>query len=959
MPKSIANLIICNPYKEPIKHWEYNDQRHEFEIVEKRRPAGFITHTSTDGQFNQHEEFVEIKLATIIREKIKKWRKSGRPGITSVTRMLMEHWENENRRDKRLFFCQLEAIESVIWLCEASGSERNKIDIPSDGGDFDRLCCKMATGTGKTIVMGMLIAWQVINAVTNPDDDRFSRNVLVVAPGLTVKSRLQVLYPNNQGNVYDEFGLVPGQLYNKIFKGAVVVTNWHRLQPEVDPPYSVTKLGTETDGVFANRIFGQTDGKIVVINDEAHHAYRTSNTAKIGGRNARSLDRDRLWVEGLDRIHRSRGVSTCYDFSATPFVSTGKGASSDDLFGWIVSDFSLNDAIESGLVKTPQIAIKDDSSVLSKDGKSRLNHIYMDEEVKHDLMGDAGPSKQLPDLVRNAYMLLGRDWKKTKEVWDKAGSDVPPVIITVCNKTGTAARIVNAFKSNDFGINELGNEDRLLHIDSAVLKKAETRNVSGSHDQAEVLRKMVDTVGKKGKIGAKIMNIVAVQMLSEGWDARTVTHIMGLRAFTSQLLCEQVIGRGLRRTSYEVDPETGLLQPEYVTVFGVPFTYLPHEIRKGTPPHPTTPIEPDIAKVNHKMSWPNVERIDMDIEPCLQIDWDTVEPLILKSTKVITVADVAKVVGGETDEKNTTTVDMKDAESQIRLQRVVFTAARAIYHDLKPNWNGNKDILIMQVIKITEKFMERCLVTVPDAAGSPLREKITVMFNMAKVVAHICRAITDASAESRRLRLNLINTTGSTSDMKQWYTSKHTSYAHKTHINLAVYDDTSWEITAGYALEKSDDVISWAKNDHLGFSVKYIYNGILHDYYPDFLIALKNGVTLVLEIKGRDSAKNKAKREAMEEWVNAVNLDGRFGIWAHDVAFDPTAVLNIIKKHITTGNRLQLYARCPACNKVATVVAEVVNLFGFRNLDGFVKPQSWCKQCRISAPKKHKKHQKR
>lgn len=957
MPKNIPNLIICSPYEEPAKHWKYDEEKREFEIVNSRRPAGFITHTSQNGQSNQHGEFVEIKLATSVRKEVKKWKECGRPGITSVTRMLLDHWENENRREKHLFFCQLEAIETLIWICEASGSTRNRLNIPSDGGEFDRLCCKMATGTGKTIVMGMLVAWQVINAVTNPNDPRFSKNILVVAPGLTVKSRLQVLQPNNHGNVYDEFGLVPTHLYDKIFKGKLVVTNWHKLQPEVDPPYSVTKLGTETDDVFANRVFGNASGSIVVINDEAHHAYRASNIAKTGVKNAGPLDKDRIWVEGLDRIHRSRRVSTCYDFSATPFVSTGKGAAREDLFGWVVSDFSLNDAIESGLVKTPQIAIKDDSSVLSKDRKTRLNHIYMDEEVKHDLAGHASPTKQLPDLVRNAYMLLGKDWKKTKKAWDKARSDVPPVMITVCNKTSTAARIVSAFKHNDFGIDELGNNDRLLHIDSAVLKKAETRTASGSNDRAEMLRKMVDTVGKKEKEGAKIMNIVAVQMLSEGWDARTVTHIMGLRAFTSQILCEQVIGRGLRRTSYEVNPKTGLFSPEYVTVFGVPFTYLPHEIRGGTPPPPTTPIEPDLAKAKHKISWPNVERIDMDIEPCLRIDWDTVEPLSLKSTRVITVADMAKVVGGVADEKNSTAVDMRDAESQIRMQRVVFTAARAIYHDLKLNWRGNEDILIMQVIKITEEFIERRLVTVPDATENMLREKITIMFNMAKVVAHVCRAITDASAEHRRMRLNLIKRTGSTSDMKRWYTSKHTSHAFKTHINLAVYDDTSWEITTGYKLEKSDHVSSWAKNDHLGFSIKYIYNGILHEYYPDFLIALKNGVTLILEIKGIDSDRYKAKHAATEEWVNAVNLDGRFGMWAHDVAFDPADVLTIVKKHIMAGDRLQMHAKCPACNKAATVVGEVVDLFGFRNLDGFMKPQSWCKKCRANPTKKRKDRQ--
>ncbi len=952
MPKNIPNLIICSPYEEPNKHWKYDHIRREFIQIVGRRPAGFVTHSDTNLQHNQQGEFVEIKLAAEIRKKVKKWKNEGRPGITSVTRMLLDHWENENRYEKRLFFCQLEAIETLIWLSETSDSERRKINVPSDGGKFSRHCCKMATGTGKTAVMGMLIAWQVCNAVTNSSDRRFSKNVLVVAPGLTVKSRLQVLYPKNTNNIYEEFDLIPNQLYNKIFKGVIVVTNWHKLQPETDQPYGVIKMGTETDDVFTNRILGQVNGKIVVINDEAHHAYRVDNILNKKDRMGNRQNRDRLWVEGLDRIHRSKEITTCYDFSATPFVSTGKGTTKEDLFKWIVSDFSLNDAIESGLVKTPRVAIKDDSDVLSKDKKSRLAHIYVDKEVKFDLGKDLSPSSQLPDLVRNAYMLLGKDWRETKKRWDLAGSDVPPVMITICNKTNTAARIVHAFQNNDFGISELGDESCLLHIDSAVLKKAESRNAAGSSDRPELLRKMVDTVGKRGKTGEKIQNIVAVQMLSEGWDARTVTHIMGLRAFTSQLLCEQVIGRGLRRTSYEVDLKTGLFFPEYVTVFGVPFSYLPHELSKGLPPIPTIPIKPDSNKINHKISWPNIDRIDMDIKPCLQVNWSLIKPLVLKSTKVITMADMARMVGGEADEKNTTTVDMRDAESQIRMQRVIFTASKAIYNDLKPDWSGNKDALIMQVIKIVEEFINRDLVTVTDSTGSVLRKKVTVMFNMAKIVAHVCKAITDSSAEHGRIRLNPINPTRSTSNMREWYTSKHTSHAAKTHINLAVYDDTTWEITTGYKLEKCDSVISWVKNDHLKFSIKYIYNGIAHDYYPDFLITLKNGVTLVLEIKGRDSAKNKTKYNALEEWINAVNSDGRFGAWAHDISFDPSNVLDIINKHVKLGNLLQLRAKCYVCNKTAMTAGEVVDMFGFHNLDGFIKPQPQCRSCRIMQKEK-------
>ena len=325
---------------------------------------------------------------------------------------------DETKRGNQFFFCQLEAIETLIWFVEAHESEKQGITIPSDGGAFQRLVCKMATGAGKTIVMAMLIAWQVINKVTYPQDARFTKRVLIMAPGLTVKSRLQVLFPTNEDNFYDEFNIVPDAFYEKLNGNVISLHNWHTLMPEEDAKNSVVKLGKESDEVFAKRILGHDLKNLIVINDEAHHAYRADIT-NAKGISKSELERDKRWMEGLDKIHRSRNIVKCFDFSATPFIPSGSAVSEDTLFEWIVSDFSLNDAIESGLTKTPRIAIRDDSNKFDKNYRSRFYHLYRDDEVKADLNRRAKPHEKLPDLITNAYWLLGQDWIETKKRWDK------------------------------------------------------------------------------------------------------------------------------------------------------------------------------------------------------------------------------------------------------------------------------------------------------------------------------------------------------------------------------------------------------------------------------------------------------------------------------------------------------------------------------------------------------------
>ena len=638
----------------------------------------------------------------------------------------------------------------------------------------------MATGTGKTVVMGMLIVWQVINKITYPQDARFSKNVLIMAPGLTVKSRLRVLLPTNLDNFYESFQMIPDTFSKKLFKGTFSIHNWHTLMPETDSPRSVVKLGKESNAVFSKRILGHDLNNIIVINDEAHHAYR-ANEEQLKNISKKDQDRDKRWIEGLDMIHNARNIIKCFDFSATPFIPTGKNVTEDTLFEWIVSDFSLNDAIESGLTKTPRIAIRDDSNSFTKEYRSRFYHIYKDDEVKPDLNRNAKPHEKLPDLVSNAYVLLGQDWIATKKLWDEKGSKIPPVIITVCNKTETAARIMYSFEKNRFDLSELSIPEHLLHVDSTTMDKAEERDSIEvkANSREENLRNKVDTVGKIGKSGEQIRNIIAVQMLSEGWDAKNVTHIMGLRAFSSQLLCEQVIGRGLRRTSYEVDPKNGLFSPEYVNVFGVPFTFLPHEGGDGTPPPPTIPttiIEPDPSKVEHMISWPNVERIELDYMPKLEVDWKNVPTLELRSDGVSTTVGMAQVLAGKPHVDKMSEIDLRELDKEIRLQRIIFLASKDVYDNVALNWKGNKEFLIMQIVNIVDEFIHSDVIDVIDVRGDELRTRMTILFNMQKVVSHICENIKDSNVEKKQIHLVSNKPIKSTSDMRPWYTKKPAEY---------------------------------------------------------------------------------------------------------------------------------------------------------------------------------------
>jgi type III restriction enzyme len=930
------SLIINSPYERPVFYWR--DDSGTLQLENGRRPAGYEIFDTR----NNTRRTEPLELVNRIRERVDAWREAQWPGVTTVTRGLLQHWRERAARQLPFYFCQLEAIETLIWWVEAPAEFKQGIFVPGDGGAWERLCSKMATGAGKTTVMAMIITWQVLNAVTYPTRNKdFSRCVFIVAPGITVKERLQVLYPGNAANTYDEFGLCPSEaLRQKLNQAEILIENWHTLMPLKEPERSVVRRGAESDKAFVRRVLGKLSGfkDIVVINDEAHHAYRIPPDIKVSRKQVEEqgldLEEATRWIEGLDRIHGQLRINRCFDLSATPFVPTGRTNTEQGLFDWIVSDFGLNDAIEAGLVKTPRVVVRDGILPDTKTLRPKLYHLYRDPSVSEDLNRRAEPHEALPELVKQAYTLLGADWRETANQWKDAGHVVPPVMLTVCNRTETAARIEHYFAKGDAHWPELHAPARTLRVDSKVLDKAEKGETASTdkdyearlHElldaaripedkklalrelkKEELLREIVDNVGKPSRAGQDLQNVVSVAMLSEGWDAKNVTHILGLRAFTSQLLCEQVIGRGLRRVGYDTERVVGadnvereLFRAEYVNVFGVPLSIF-QDVGDGgeppPPPRPSTQIE-SLASRNHlELRWPNVVRIETIIRPTLVVDWAKVETLALDPAQIPISAELAPALGGAADLSKVEKIDLERLPESFRLQRLTFLAARKAFENLGGHFSGTKELLVYQLIRLAEEFLKSDRLEIPSLFHQdPLRKRILIALSIDRIVQHLLRFVTEQNLKRIEPIFDEEFPIGSTRNMRTWYTTKVCHPTVRSQISYMVAD-SAWEQYAANIFETDPHVEAYAKNDHLGFQIYYMWNGAKRRYIPDFLIRLTNGKTLVLEIKGENTDQNRAKLAAMRAWVEGVNAKGGFGVWSSDVAYEMAKIQDLLAAH--------------------------------------------------------------
>lgn len=906
----VDDPIVNSPFEEPTRH--YRIRAGQTELVGERRPSGYMPGLRTRGgkQTLVEEEVVELPLVNDIRARVGRWREAGYPGATRTTLDLLRYWQRPDR-ERRLFFCQLEAVETAIWLEEGPAVERSRLPLEQQER-FRRHCLKMATGSGKTVVMAMLVCWSVLNKARQPTDKRFSDAVLVVCPNLTVKERLGVLKPSAPDNYYEEFDLVPPGLSASLASARLMVTNWHVLAvPDDSRRRGVVKRGRASASAFANLVLRADLGSksnLLVLNDEAHHAWRaggrddaTAVTAAgaiepVGDRGDEE-DEARVWLEGLSLIDQARGINRAIDFSATPYYLSGSGHAEGEPFGWIASDFSLLDAIESGIVKVPRVPVDDNS------GDPLPRYLDLWEEIKGKLpkrvrgAGSLTREDRLLPEIEGALATIASQWKQEFERWKSEGRLVPPALIVVCDQTSSAERVAD-FIAGGSVVTELANRpgepERTLRIDSALLAKAEEQLESTQTKEkvAEALRRRIATVGKPGKPGAEVRCVVSVAMLSEGWDAQNVTQILGLRAFSSQLLCEQVVGRGLRRSSYD-----DMTVPEYVDVYGIPFQAFPVKgDRRGgsVAPKAQTLVQALRERSEYEIRFPRVVGYISDARFRIKADVPAMPKLV-----VTPEVEPTRVKVGAKGEGRGATHDRTGYYIEHRLQRTMFDITASITDKLKFGDERGRRLMFPQVLRIVRHYVTTKVEFVGDAAP----EEIALGHYRSSIEDRIVTAIRPADEEGNgagQLLPVLDDLRGiGTTDIAPFLTSRGTETTVKSHISHAVVD-SGWERTVGKALDESTGVAAWAKNVRLGFTMPYQHKGAGHEFTPDFVCRLRDASGapsdeyVVVEVKGLEREADRSKDVGAKRWVDAVNHWGKLGRWRYAKIRTPYDLSNVL-----------------------------------------------------------------
>ena len=973
--------ILNTPYEYPARHWELDPAGQPTgEIRNERRNASFLSaipRTKKQGQsqivFDEEarelategQQYELMELINGLRKRVDDWRKISDPGkwrVTPETARLLQHWRGHDFAGIRPFFCQIEAVEAAIWLTEVAPSlgreakaflERLQIASEEANAGLPRIALKLATGAGKTTVMAMLIAWQTVNAVRRPGSPRFTRGFLVVTPGLTIRDRLRVLQPNDPDSYYQSRELVPNDMLADLGKAKIVITNYHAFMLRERLPLSRggrsllqgrgPGIATrESEGQMLRRVIPELMGmkRILVLNDEAHHCYRErpaheDEEGKLTGEDRKEAERNseaaRVWISGLETVQRKLGISRVIDLSATPFFLRGSGYAEGTLFPWTVSDFSLMDAIESGIVKLPRVPVADNIPGEEMPRFRNLwHHIGKQMPKRGRKKGGRLDPLDLPLDLQIALEALYAHYAKTFEEWKKAGVDAPPCFIIVCNNTSTSKLVyeyVSGFhREHDDGsrtleqgrlplfrnFDELGNplaRPRTLLIDSEQLESGEALDKTfresardeidrfrreivdrtGDRSQAEnltdqdLLREVMNTVGKPGRLGGETRCVVSVAMLTEGWDANTVTHVLGVRAFGTQLLCEQVIGRALRRQSYDLNEE-GVFNVEYADVLGVPFDFTAKPVAAPVqPPRESVQvmaISPDRDRCEIRFPRVHGYRVELP-EERVQATFDansTIEltPELVGPSKT----RVEGIIGEGVD------LDLEHLDELRRTTLVYHLTKRLIETKWRDPGEDPKLHLFGQLKRITAAWLDDHL----ECKGGTYPALLMYQDLADMACERITRGIVASHLEERPVRavLDPYNPAGSTGHV-HFVTSKKTRWktaANRCHVNWAICD-SSWEAEFCRVAEAHPRVRAYVKNQGLGFEVPYRLGSQSRRYIPDFIVRVDDGhgeedlLNLVVEIKGYRGEDAKEKAATMDRyWVPGVNRLGTYGRWA-------------------------------------------------------------------------------
>ena len=977
--------VINSPYKCPSLHWELDeDGQPTQQIIQRRRRADFITPIPKPkkrkqspaqqqgfvfdegrGISTQAQQYDPTSIINEVRSHVDTWRSLPNPNqwqVTPETARLLQHWRHYNFSGVRPFFCQVEAVETAIWLTEVaphSASGKRLLDHlalanKEANPEIVRLALKLATGAGKTTVMAMIIAWQTINAVRRSTSRLFTRGFLVCAPGLTIKDRLRILQPNDPDNYYTSRELVPNDLLDEIRRAKIVITNYHafRLRERIELSAGGRALlqgrggddlnTLETEGQMIQRVMPDLMGmkNILAINDEGHHCYRekpkdpddedfTGDERKEAEKNNEAA---RLWISGLEAVNRKLGLARVIDLSATPFFLRGSGYAEGTLFPWTMSDFSLMDAIECGIVKLPRVPVAEN---ISGDEMPMFRNLW--ENIRKDMPkkgrsqgGDLDPLK-LPTRLQTALEALYGHYAKTFRLWADKGIKVPPCFIVVCQNTAISKLVfdfISGFhRRNEDGTTTLENgrlalfrnfddttgnpfpRPNTILIDSEQLEAGDALDdsfrgmaadeierfrremVERSGDaragenitDQELLREVMNTVGKPGQLGGTIRCVVSVSMLTEGWDANTVTHVLGIRAFGTQLLCEQVIGRALRRQSYDLNEE-GLFNVEYADIFGIPFDFTAKPVpAPPQPPRETIQIravrpERDALEIR----FPRVEgyrvelpedrlTADFNDDSIMELSPDLVGPSITRNSGII---------GEGADMSLAHMRNMRPSTLLFHLtQRLLYT-----------RWRDPGDApelhLFGQLKRLSKQWIDTCLVCKGETYPAQLMYQELADMACERITAGITRKF--LGERPIKPLLDPYNPTGSTNHVRfntsranRWETS-----SKSCHVNWVVLD-SDWEGEFCRVAESHPKVRAYVKNHSLGLEVPYRYGSVMRKYLPDFIVLVEDDhgpddlLHLIVEIKGYRREDAKEKKSTMETyWIPGVNHLGSYGRWA-------------------------------------------------------------------------------
>jgi type III restriction enzyme len=976
--------VLNSPYAYPTQHWELDSQGQPTQqIIDTRRRAEFITpipkprkqkraaqqqqiiFNEGAGLSTDKQQYDPTSIINELRHYVDQWRALPNPNdwqVTPETARLLQHWRHHDFTNIRPFFCQVEAVETVIWLTEVApviGKNGKKFldHLANANNDANpelmRLALKLATGAGKTTVMAMLIAWQTINAVRRPQSKKFTRGFLVVAPGLTIKDRLRVLQPNDPDSYYASRELVPSDMVGDIERTKIVITNYHafKLRERMELSKGGRSLlqgrgdalnTLETEGQMLQRVMPELMGikNILVLNDEAHHCYRErpgdDGTDDLKGDDKEEAKKNneaaRLWISGLEIVNRKLGINRVVDLSATPFFLRGSGYAEGTLFPWTMSDFSLMDAIECGIVKLPRVPVADN---IPGGDMPKFRNLWEHIRARMPKKGRGKATTldplSLPVELQTALQALYGHYEKTYRLWEEAGVRVPPCFIVVCNNTSTSKLVYDFisgfYRENDNGTTSLENgrlelfrnfdehgnplgRPRTLLIDSEQLESGDAlddnfRTMAGDEidrfrreiaerkgagsleaenitDQ-DLLREVMNTVGKAGRLGDSIRCVVSVSMLTEGWDANTVTHVLGVRAFGTQLLCEQVIGRALRRQSYDLNEE-GLFNVEYADVLGIPFDFTAKPvISKPQTPRETIQVmavRPDRDAL--EITFPRVagyrvelpeERLTAEFneDSILELTPDLVGPSITKN---------AGIIGADVD------LSLKHLGDLRRSTLLFHITQRLLYTKWRDPGEEPKLYLFGQLKRITKQWLDECLVCKGSTYSAQLMYQELADMACERITAGITRTL----ADNRPIKavLDPYNPTGSTLHVK-FNTSKASRWqtdSRRCHVNWVILD-SDWEAEFCRVVEAHPKVKAYVKNQNLGLEVPYRYGSQMRKYIPDFIVLVDDGrgpddlLHLIVEIKGYRREDAKEKKTTMETyWVPGVNNSGQYGRWA-------------------------------------------------------------------------------